>query len=128
MDALSLFPSEVPSVPQKTSQTPPGSGLDILGERPAAPIPLSEALRAADCSPAQSRTPRDGSQTRDDGEDLAHVRIETDSTARIAVSPSATALDFPGPGGLANEIAHMQALIGELTRPIEWRIPHVSGR
>jgi hypothetical protein len=127
MDALSLFPSEIPSVPQKTSQTPSGSGLDILGERPAAPFPLPEPLRAA-CSPPQSRTPRDDSQARDDGDDLAHARTETDSTAGIAVSPSSTALHLPGPGGLAGEIAHLQALIGELTQPIEWGIPNVSGR
>jgi hypothetical protein len=128
MDALSLFPSEVPSVPQETSQTPSGSGLEMLGAQPAALFALPEPLRAAACSPQQSRTPGDGSQTRDDGEDLAHARIEADSTAGIAVSPSATTLDLPGPVGLAGEIAHLQALLGELTQPLEWRIPNVSGR
>jgi hypothetical protein len=128
MDALSLFPSEISSVPRETSQTPSGSGLDVLGERPAAPFPLSEPLRAAACSPPQSPTRTDGSQTHDDGEGLAHGRTEADSTVGIAVSASATALDLPAPGGLAGEIAHLQALIGELTQPIEWRIPDVSGR
>jgi hypothetical protein len=47
------------------------------------------------------------------------------STSGIAVSTSATALDSPGTGDLADEIAHLQALIGELTQQIDWRIPNV---
>ena len=50
------------------------------------------------------------------------------STSGIAVSPSATTLDLPGTGDLADEIAHLQALIGGLTQQIEWRIPNVTGR
>ena len=50
------------------------------------------------------------------------------STSGIAVSPSATALDLPGTVDLADEIAHLQALIRGLTQQIEWRIPSVTGR
>jgi hypothetical protein len=134
-DALALFPSEtpgprLPAVPQETFQTPSVSGPARVGDRPAAlsPPPEPEPFRGASSFPPESSTPGGGAQTRDDGEDLAHARAEPVSTSGIAVSPSATALDLPGPGDLADEVAHLQALIGEFTRPIEWRIPNVSGR
>ena len=126
-DALILFPSEkdaggLPVIPPATSQAPSGLGLDMRGARTAPLIALPEPLRAA-AAPPQSRTPGDGAQTSDDGWDLPHARTEAVSTCVIAVSPSTNALDLPGPRDLADEVAHLQALIGELTKPIEWRIP-----
>jgi hypothetical protein len=132
-DALDLFPSETraprfPAVPQAASQAPSDSGLAVVGDRAAALFPLAEAFRAADASPPQSWTLGDGVHTRYDGEDLGHARTEAMPTSGIAVSPSAIALDSSGTGDLADEIAHLQALIGGLTQPMEWRIPNVTGR
>jgi hypothetical protein len=132
-DALTLFPSEedaggLPVIPPATSQAPSGLGLDMRGARTASLIALPEPLRAAASSPPQSRAPRNGAQTSDGGGDLPHATTEAVSTSVIALSPRANALDLPGPRDLADEVAHLQALIGELTQPIEWRIPNVSGR
>ena len=132
-DALDLFPSETrapwfPAVPQAASQAPSDSGLAMVGDRAAALFPLTEAFRADAASLPQSWTLGDGVQTRYDGEDFGHARTEAMPTSGIAMSPSATALDLSGTGDLADEIAHLQALIGGLTQPIEWRIPNVTGR
>jgi hypothetical protein len=133
-DALELFPSEtsaprLPAVPQEPSQTPSDSRLVVVvGDRPAALFPRLEAFRADSSSPSQSRTPGDGAQTRYFGEDFGHARTEAMPTSGIAVSLSTTALDLPGTGDLADEIAALQALIGGLTQPIQWRVPNVTGR
>jgi hypothetical protein len=132
-DALTLLESETrasqpPEAPQETLQTPSDSGLAMVGDPPAALFPPPEPFRARSSSPPQSWTPGDGAQTRYEGEDLAHAWSEAVSTSGIAGSPSATALDVPGTGDLAGEIAHLQALIGRLTQQIEWRTPNVTGR
>ncbi len=132
MDVATLFPSEtrapgLPAGSEETAQTQRGLRLDVLAGRPAAPFPVPEPLLAAVSAPPQSRTPGDGAETRDDSEP-AYAGSEAVSTSGIAVSPSASALDSEGPRDLAGEIAHLQALIGELTQPIEWRIPGVGGR
>ncbi len=125
-DPLALFPSETrapraPAVPQETSQTLCDSGLALVGDRPAAlfPLPEPEPARVGASSPPQSGTPGDGTQTHDNGEDLEHATTEAMSTSGIAVSPSATTLDLRGTGDLADEIAHLQTLIGGLTEQIE---------
>ena len=99
----------------------------MLAERPAAPFPVPEPVLAAVYAPPESQSPGDGAETRDDSEP-ADAGTEAVSTSGIAVSPNASALDSPGPRDLTGEIAHLQALIGELTQPIEWRIPGVGGR
>jgi hypothetical protein len=70
----------------------------------------------------QAATQTDGSQARDD-EALAEARIEAVSTSSVVVSADATGLDLQSTGNLADEIARLQALIRELTQPIEWHIP-----
>jgi hypothetical protein len=132
MDALALFPSEkdaggLTAIPPAMSLPPSGPGLGMRGARTAPLISPPEPLWAAS-SPPQSPTPGDGGQTSDDGGDLPHAKTEVVSTSVVALSPRANALHLPGPRDLVEEVAHLQALIGELTEPIEWRIPNVSGR
>ena len=53
--------------------------------------------------------------TRSDVEDTTPSGIENSATSGIAVAQSETALDGTSAGGLAAEIAHLQALIEGLT-------------
>jgi hypothetical protein len=73
-------------------------------------------------------TPDDELLRRSDREDLEQSRRAATPTPGIAVSPMTTGLDAPSTGDLADEIAHLQALIEGLAQKVEWRIPDVPGR
>ena len=96
----------------------------MVGSRTAAPFSLPEPEPSRPASSlAQSSTPGDGALKRSDGEDIEHSRTEVAPTSGIAVSPGAAAFNVPGTGDLADEIAHLQALIDGLTETVERRIP-----
>lgn len=145
-DALALFSSEergprLPAVPDQPSPAPSDSRLAVVGDRPAAEaeyqklvnrlrviLPEPEPFRAGPASSPQPSTPGDSAQARSDGDYLEHSRTGATSTSASAVSLSAAARDLPGSADLADEIAHLQTLIEELTQKIEWRIPTGSRR
>ena len=133
--AIALFPSEapgsaLPAVLDQPSPTSFDSRLALVGDRPAARVILRqpESLRTRPASSPQPSTSGDSAQARSGGADLEHSRTEATSTSGsgIAVSPSSAAGDLPGSADLADEIAHLQALIEGLTQKIEWRIPTVG--
>ena len=122
-DALTLFLSEGPVV-DPPAPPPSDSSLGVSGARPVARIVRRrpEALQTSpDCSPPSS-SPADSTQARSDGEDREHSGTEPTSTSDIAVSPSAAGA-LRGSTDLADEIAHLQTLIEQLTEKIDWRIP-----
>jgi hypothetical protein len=82
----------------------------------------------APSSVPESWTPVDGARTPSDDEDFEHSWVEATSISGIAVSPAPTAVDPPGTGDFADEVAYLQALIEGLTQTIEWRLPTVTRR
>lgn len=76
---------------------------------PAPPASSEPPYAASDCLPG------DECPTRSDVEDPTLSGIEDSATCGIAVAQSETAVDGTSAGGLATEIAHLQALIEELT-------------
>ena len=145
-DAMALFPSEaqgrrLPAVPDQPSPTASDSRIAVVGDRLAAEaeyqklvnrlrviLPEPEPFRAGPACSSQPSTPGDSAQARSPGDDLEHSSTEATSTSAIAVSPSASARDLPASADLADEIAHLQTLIEELTQKIDWRIPTVNPR
>jgi hypothetical protein len=129
-DTIGLYPSETDAArlgafPREASP-PSDSGLALLGGPPAALFPLPEQEPEPEpflaiSSAPESWTPVDGAQMPPDGEDFEHSWSEATATSGMAVSPPATAVDPPGTGDFAGEIAHLQAMIEGLTQKIEWR-------
>ena len=111
-DPLTQFPSE------------PGHSETIFDETGVETAEPSVAPTSPASAPPASSEPRyaafdwppvDECPTRSDVEDPTPSGIENSATSGIAVAQSETALDGTSAGGLAAEIAHLQALIEGLT-------------
>ena len=104
-DALAQYPSEA-GQSDATAEPP------VAPTSPAPAPPASSERRYA----ASECRPDDECPTRSDAEDPTLSGIEDSVTSGIAVAQSETAQDGTSAGGLAAEIAHLQALIDGLTR------------
>jgi hypothetical protein len=134
-DLVALFPSEthaagLPAFRQEASPSSSDAGLADVAVPPAAlfTLPEPEPVRATSSSPLESGIPVHDAPTAFDDECFEHSRSEAASTSGVAVSPGAAAVDPSGARGLADETAHLQALIEGLTQKIEWSLPNPIGR
>jgi hypothetical protein len=91
------------------------TGVETAEPSVAPPSPASAPPASSEPRYAAFDWPPVESPTRSDVEDPTPSGIENSATSGIAVAQSETALDGTSAGGLAAEIAHLQALIEGLT-------------